>query len=297
MQIDRDSPLWFLRTAFLRDDWIAVLLKCHDTGEAVQRVGPVAMFLDDRFQGWLRFKNARGFSIFVSVNALTPGRRSRTRGSVGAVRHVFLDADQDAGHVLDAIAAQPDLPLPSYVVRSSKGRAHVMWRVEGFAVPGVEALQNHLARELGTDTAATSAAQLTRLPGANNHKYSPPPLVEVDYATISCAYEPHDFPDVSAQSAPKAPVALRETRRRVGMSMLERARRYLAATPPAIQGQRGDERTFRMCCRLVGRFGLTEDEALSALWEWNQRCEPPWTDRALAEKVRRSRGYVRGARA
>jgi hypothetical protein len=297
VQIDRDAPLRFLRTAFLPDDWIAVLLKSHDTGEVVQRVGPVSMVVAPRFQSWLRFKNARRFSVFVSVNAITPGQRSRTRESVDAVRHVFLDADQEADRVLDAIAVRPDLPPPSYVVRSSKGGSHALWRVEGFAIRNAEALQKHLARGLGTDTAATSGAQLTRLPGFFNHKYHPPQLVVVDYGDMRSAYAAQDFPEAQIPAAPPASVASEPIRRRRGsMPTLERARRYLAATPPAIQGQRGDERTFRLCCRLVGRFGLTDDEALSLLADWNRRCEPPWTATALADKVRRSRTHAVRAR-
>ncbi|MEW6321508.1 MAG: DNA-primase RepB domain-containing protein [Acidobacteriota bacterium] len=286
MQIDRDAPLRFLRTAFLWDDWIAVLLKSHDTGDVVQRVGPVSMVLAPRFQSWLRFKNARRFSLFVGVNAITPGRRTRTRESVGAVRHVFLDADQDADRVLDAIAARPDLPLPSYVVGSSKGRAHVLWRVEGFGLQRAEVLQKHLARELGTDVAATSAAQMTRVPGFFNHKYSPPQFVEVAYGEAPSSYGVLDFPGALAPVEPPAPVAAKRTRRRSGMPMVERARRYLAATPPAIEGQRGDARTFCVCCRLIDRFGLTEDEAMHLLSDWNARCQPPWTVRELVAKVR-----------
>lgn len=285
MQIDLDAPLRFLRTAFLPNDWIAVLLKSHDTGEVVQRVGPVSMVLAPRFQGWLRFKNARGVSILVSVNAITPGRRSRTRESIGAVRHVFLDADQNADRVLDAIATRLDLP-PSYVVQSSNGRAHMMWRVEGFGVERVEALQKHLARELGTDIAATSASQLTRLPGFANHKYSPPQLVEVQYGETHSSYGVLDFPGVPVPVEPPAPVVADRTWRRGGMPMVERARRYLAATPPAIEGQRGDARTFCVCCRLIDRFGLTENEAMHLLADWNARCQPPWTVRELAAKVR-----------
>ena len=68
--------------------------------------------------------------------------------------------------------------------------------------------------------------------------------------------------------------------------MIERARRYLAATPPAIEGQRGDVRTFCVCCRLIGRFGLTEEEAMHLLSGWNARCQPPWTVHELVAKVR-----------
>ena len=284
MQIDRDAPLRFLRTAFLPDDWIAVLLKRYDTDEAVQRVGPVGMVLDARFQGWLRFKNARHFNVFVSVNALTPGRRSRTRESVSAVRHVFLDADQDADRVLGAIADRSDLPAPSYIVRSSKSRAHVLWRVEALSVERAEATQKHLARELGTDVAATSVVQMTRLPGFFNHKYSPPQQVSFDQRP----YGPSDFP---AQIVLKylPPRLARGARTRTCMPVTERARRYLAATPPAIHGQHGDDRTFRVCCRLVHDFGLNDAEALALLTDWNARCQPAWSGRDLAAKLRSAR--------
>ena len=62
-------------------------------------------------------------------------------------------------------------------MRSSPGRVHVLWRVTGFTQESAEALQKQLARELGTDKAATSCAQLTRLPGFFNHKYRPAPMV------------------------------------------------------------------------------------------------------------------------
>lgn len=294
VQIDRDAPLRFLRTAFLRDDWIAVLLKSHDTGEVVQRVGPVSMVLAPRFQSWLRFKNARCFSVFVGVNAITPGRRSRTRESIGAVRHVFLDADQNARSVLAEIAARSDLPSPSYTVRSSKGRGHVLWRVEGFTIQQAEALQKQLARELGTDMAATSAAQLTRLTGFN-HKYSPPHLVAVHYGEARLPYAARDFPYVGGVAEPPSVPAPHRVHRRGSMPMIERARRYLAATPPAIQGKRGDERTFRVCCRLIGRFGLAEDEAIDVLSEWNARCQPPWPAPQLCAKVQSATRYYRAA--
>lgn len=291
MQVDREAPLRFLKAAFERDDWIAVLLKRHDTGEAIQRVGPLDMALSPRFQSWLRFKNAHGFSVFVSVNALTPGQRSRTRQSVRAVRHVFLDADRDADRVLLNIDDRPDLPQPSFVIRSSAGRAHILWRVAGMSVRPAEALQKHLARELGTDAAATSAAQLTRLPGFLNRKYKPPPLVTTGRQGAPTLYGISSFPD------PPVALDMVEPARapRSGPSMIERARRYVAATPAAFQGRQGDLATFRLCCRLVGRFGLSDAEALSLLQAWNERCRPPWSMRGLAVKVRSARRHAAGS--
>lgn len=291
MQVDRDAPLRFLRAAFLPDDWIAVLLKRHDTGEAVQRVGPVAMVLDSRFQAWLRFKNARRFDVFVSINALTPGRRSRTRESVSAVRHVFLDADKDADQVLSTIERRSDTPAPSCVVRSSQGRAHVLWRVEGISVERAEALQKHLARELGTDAAATSVAQMTRLPGFFNHKYTSQQLVEVDHCQPLGTSGGHDFPTALMSAKEAVPVVLRDPGRR-GMPPVERARRYIAATPPAVQGHQGDLTTFRLCCRLVDTFGLTDIEALCLLDGWNARCQPSWAESDLLLKLRSARRHT-----
>jgi hypothetical protein len=75
--------------------------------------------------------------------------------------------------------------------------------------------------------------------------------------------------------------------------VLERARRYLATVPPAITGEHGDVRTFRVCCRLVRGFRLSDHEALALLTEWNARCEPPWTTRDLLQKVGHARRYGR----
>lgn len=291
MQVDRDAPLRFLRAAFQPDDWIAVLLKRHDTGEAVQRVGPVAMMLDPRFQSWLRFKNAHGFNVFVSVNALRPGRRSRTRESVSAVRHVFLDADKDAERVLSTIERRSDLPAPSFIVRSSEGRGHVLWRVRDVPVERAEAVQRWLARELGTDAAATSAAQMTRLPGFLNHKYAPAQFVAMKYGPARRACTVDSFPEVSAAVAAVTP-ANRDWPYRRRVPAIDRARRYLKAVPPAISGSSGDARTFRVCCRLLRHFALSEHEALEALAEWNSTCRPPWSDRDLTLKLRSARRAV-----
>lgn len=88
---------------------------------------------------------------YVSVNAIKRGWRSRTRDAIGAIRHVFLEADEDSAGVLARVAARSDLPEPSYLLHSSPDRVHIFWRAIGFGPEQVEALQKHLARELGTD--------------------------------------------------------------------------------------------------------------------------------------------------
>ena len=288
--VDREAPIRFLRTAFEPDDWIAVFLKSYETGRTTQRVGPLALVVDSRFQAWLRAENAARANVYVSVNAMTPGRRSRRRDAVRAIRHVFLEADNDGAGVLAAIAVRRDLPQPSYVLQSSPDRVHVLWRASDFTVDIVERLQKQLARELHTDPAATPCSQTTRLPGFFNHKYRPAHLVAVEYRDTERPYGPADFPPLISPAA-----TTRATKRTCTPTrdVFTRARRYLLGVPPAIAGQHGDLQTFRMCCRLVRGFALSDGDALQLLMDWNTRCQPPWSERELIAKLRRARRYGR----
>ncbi|MGV3518526.1 DNA-primase RepB domain-containing protein [Luteitalea sp.] len=282
MAIDKDAPVRFLRTAFHPDDWVAVFLKSHDTGGTAQRVGPLSLICHPKFQAWLRAQNARRFSVYVSINAIRPQRRARTREAIGEIRHVFLDADKEGDGVLQAIGARRDLPLPSYVIRSSPGRLHVLWQVTGFTKESAEALQKRLASELGTDKAATSCAQLTRLPGFLNHKYTPGCEALAEYRESTMPLAPRAFPTHTQQrGSPASPAT--------GHERVDRARRYLAAIPAAVSGEQGDLATFQVCCRLVRGFALTDDEALAAIQEWNASCRPPWSERQLQQKIRSAR--------
>jgi hypothetical protein len=293
MAIDLEAPLRFLHTAFRPDDWIAILLKAHETGGTAQRVGPLSLIASATFQAWLRAQSARRFSVFVSVNAIRPQRKARTRDAIGEIRHVFLDADRDGPGVLAAISARRDLPLPSYVLHSSPNRLHVLWRVSGFTKEGVEALQKQLARELGTDKAATSCAQITRLPGFFNHKYRPAPSVTAVYMPGPRLFKPTDFPVIALPSTPSIVTVALGIERRSTSDVRERARRYLAAIPPAVAGDHGDATTFRVCCRLVRGFALGDEDALHVLNEWNRSCTPPWSETELRTKISAARQYGR----
>jgi hypothetical protein len=226
--------------------------------------------------------------LYVSLNAVAPQQTSRQRAAIRTVRHVFVDVDHRGEHVLEAINRRPDLPRPSYVLHTSRQRVHVLWRVTGFSPDTSEVLQRHLARELDADTAATSCAQLTRLPGFLNHKYPTPCLVTMDDRHADHVYEPKDFPRPAPSSSYPAVIVPRFRADRV-----ERARCYVAAVPPAITGHHGDTLTFRICCRLARGFALAEAEAMGVLRDWNARCVPPWTDRELLDKLKSARKYGR----
>jgi len=289
---DRHAPIRFLRTLFEPTDWVAIFLKSYERSPVAQRVGPVSWVQTERFQRWLRAMNAGRYNVFVSVNAIALGRRARTRDAIGAVRHVFLDADHDGLAVLSRVEARRDLPTPSYVLHSSPNHIHVFWRVTGFDNDLVERLQKQLACELQTDPAATPVTQNTRLPGFFNHKRALPHLVTVEYRNVDVTYRPEDFPPVKEAVAWSQSVRPHEPPN-FDMPAVERAKRYLTSVPPAIAGQHGDVHTFRVCCRLVRGFALDEHQALHALSEWNARCEPPWSPAELLEKLHHAALYGR----
>ncbi|MFN9114693.1 MAG: hypothetical protein ACK5XN_31920 [Bacteroidota bacterium] len=66
----------------------------------------------------------------------------------------------------------------------------------------------------------------------------------------------------------------------------QRARLYAQSYPAAISGQDGHGVTFRLACVLVTGFELGIDGARQILADWNQGCQPPWSDRELEHKLR-----------
>ena len=86
--------------------------------------------------------------------------------------------------------------------------------------------------------------------------------------------QPAAQPTTAAARGPAAPA-----------SVVRRARRYLSKLPPAISGQGGHDATFHAACVLVLGFGLDREQSLLLLTEWNEACQPPWTEKELSHKV------------
>ena len=70
------------------------------------------------------------------------------------------------------------------------------------------------------------------------------------------------------------------------MTPHQRAALWLSKVPPAISGQSGHSTTYTAAVGLVHGFQLSEGDALALLANWNQSCQPPWTDRELIHKLR-----------
>lgn len=84
-------------------------------------------------------------------------------------------------------------------------------------------------------------------------------------------------------------------------AVIDRARSYLRRKPPAVSGARGHDVTFAVACVLICGFGLNDQEALAAIQDWNQGCQPPWSEKELlhkfagAAKQPGERNYLRNA--
>jgi hypothetical protein len=76
-------------------------------------------------------------------------------------------------------------------------------------------------------------------------------------------------------------------------TLVDRAKAYCQQVPPAIAGNNGHGSTFALVCRLIELFGdLDNGEILEVLNEWNERCDPPWTQTELLHKISSARSRV-----
>jgi putative DNA primase/helicase len=89
---------------------------------------------------------------------------------------------------------------------------------------------------------------------------------------------------VRPAKAAAAPPATSPLATALRSDLIKRARNYLMKVPPAVSGDGGHNQTFKAACVLM-RFGLTRDEALEVLKEWNETCQPPWEEKELLHKL------------
>lgn len=71
---------------------------------------------------------------------------------------------------------------------------------------------------------------------------------------------------------------------------IEKAELWLRKRAPAVEGEGGDLHTFTTAQHLR-EMGISQDQTLGMMIEWNERCEPPWGYDELAEKVANAYRY------
>jgi replicative DNA helicase len=85
-------------------------------------------------------------------------------------------------------------------------------------------------------------------------------------------------------------------------AVVERAAKYVQKMPPAVSGEAGHNKTYHVACVLMKGFELSTSQAMSIMLEYNQRCDPPWSEHDLQRKVDEAAkasgqsGYLRNAK-
>src|SRR5438552_2790689 len=85
----------YIRDNFRPDDRLAVVLLNKRTNSVIQRLAEAERIAAMHFQSWLRYENGQRYEVYISMNALREGARGRTKADVSAIRHVYLDFDEN----------------------------------------------------------------------------------------------------------------------------------------------------------------------------------------------------------
>jgi RepB DNA-primase from phage plasmid len=186
------SPTEYIQENFRPSDRLAILLR--NKVHTVQRIITAARIAERSFEEWLRYKNDKElYDIYVGMNALKPGARTRTKEDIHTVRHLYLDLDDDGPAALARIRESNLVPAANYLINTSPGRYQLVWRVENVSPEQAEALLRAMARTFGGDPAATDSTRVLRIPGFVNRKYETEFLVQAEKHT-SRVYHLPDFP-------------------------------------------------------------------------------------------------------
>jgi len=126
--------------------------------------------------------------------------------------------------------------------------------------------------------------------GAGSSRYGFVDLYTMDDAnTRNCPEWVKEGRDVT----PKSSTKLLSPKHTVTSSN-SRAISYLKTVTPAIQGQGGDEHTYKVACKLRD-MGVEQHQAIHLmLHNFNERCEPPWDGSELVLKINNAYAYATG---
>ena len=135
----------FLTRCFAPGESIALLLRRENPAGILQRIVPLERALAPRYLGWLAHENSIGANIYVAANPVRSDSRKRTKESIAAVRHLYLDLDTDGEARLASLRASDAVPTPNAIVSTSLGKYQVLWRVDGFTLEQQESALKLLA--------------------------------------------------------------------------------------------------------------------------------------------------------
>jgi hypothetical protein len=205
---------------------------------------------------------------------------------LGEPSNQLVDVDLD--HSLAIALAPQHLPSTGAVFgRKSKSRSHWLYYTEvltdmrQWRLPG---------RKMVVELRSTGGQ--TVFPGSIHpsgeairwEKDGEPAVVD-PVSLTKCLQAIYDEVCSQLRIVPRQPSPHTECYASAPPHILARARRYVAKMPVAISGQGGHDTTYHTACVLVIGFGLDRNDSLTILREWNEHCQPPWSERELEHKI------------
>lgn len=242
--------------------------------------------------------------IYMGVAPRIDGKAKDADGCA-SLHALFVDMDFKDSNEEFCRRRLEKFSLPPSAIVASGGGLQVYWFLaEAIDLQTKEQYQFakmllvSLASELKADIKSAEPARILRVPGTLNYKYQPPRPVALEFIDSARIYSTKDFlstlpiiqPDSrSLESEPVKHGLTRETRMRL-------ARLWLERQAPAIEKQGGDNHTYGICCSVAHGHDLSPEDAFEALQDWNQRCQPPWNENALRQKIRSAIKSAEGPR-
>src|SRR5208283_3718561 len=131
-QSAEDIAADFLTRCFAPGESIALLLRRENPDGILQRIAPLEHALVPRYLGWLAHENSIGANIYVAANPVHSGSRKRTKESIAAVRHLYLDLDTDGEPHLASLRVSDAVRTPNVTHKTSLGKYQILWSFLGF---------------------------------------------------------------------------------------------------------------------------------------------------------------------
>lgn len=149
-----------------KSSYVALCLIPPDGEKPEHRFAPAEKV--PKLLSYARYRNAHGWGIYITPSVMKPHPKNRRKESfLNAQEIIYLDCDRR--ECLDTI--KENYPYPTLVVKTSKGRYQVYWRLDKpTSITEQETLMQVMAINIGADRAATDVSRVLRLPSFWNRK-------------------------------------------------------------------------------------------------------------------------------
>ncbi len=186
-----------------------------------------------------------------------------------------LNGPSDVRKIADEVGVLPSGPL----ARTGSGGWHLL-----FARPKADIVGSKRIKWRGVKTGIDVqvgnqyiVAPPSMHPSGVRYQWHVPPCSVDELPELPDAWIERVLPK-RKQDAPVSPTSPTVAFSEPGSSygLVDRCRAYVAAMPPAVQGQGGHTALLKVANVIFHGFGLSESEGWPIMLEYNSRCLPPW---------------------